>query len=50
MKQPYISIVIPVYKAEKVIDRLVDKLIESVEKVTSDYEIVLEEDHSPDQS
>lgn len=50
MKHPYISIVIPVYQAENVINELVGKLTSALENVTPDYEIVLVEDYSPDRS
>jgi glycosyltransferase involved in cell wall biosynthesis len=50
LKPPYISIVIPVYQAENVINELLVKLTDALENVTSDYEIVLVEDHSPDKS
>ncbi len=52
MKQdkPYISIVSPVYKAEKIVDLLVQRISEEVEKITQDYEIILVEDGSPDDS
>ncbi|MDX1760854.1 MAG: glycosyltransferase family 2 protein [Christiangramia sp.] len=47
---PHISIVSPVYKAEKIIPILVERIARSVEKITSDYEIILVEDASPDGS
>jgi dolichol-phosphate mannosyltransferase len=50
VNQPFISIVIPVYKAENIINNLVSRLTEAVEIVTSAYEIILIEDHSPDRS
>ena len=46
----YISIVSPVYKAEKIVSELVSRIISSVEKITPDFEIILVEDGSPDNS
>lgn len=51
MTQPIkISIVSPVYRAEKIIPELVDQLITELSKITADFEIVLVEDASPDNS
>lgn len=50
MKNPLISIVSPVYSAEKIIDELVKRIVENVEKITQDYEILLVDDCGPDQS
>jgi glycosyltransferase involved in cell wall biosynthesis len=47
---PVISIVSPVYKAEKIIPLLVERIENAVSKITNDYEIVLVEDGSPDLS
>jgi glycosyltransferase involved in cell wall biosynthesis len=49
-KNIHISIVSPVYKAEKIVSELVSRIISSVEKITSDFEIILVEDGSPDGS
>lgn len=49
-KIPYISIVSPVYKAEKILPNLVNEIIASVKTLTDDYEIILVEDCSPDNS
>lgn len=49
-KIPYISIVSPVYKAEKILPNLVNEIIGSVKTLTDDYEIILVEDCSPDNS
>ncbi|MCF8296582.1 MAG: glycosyltransferase family 2 protein [Bacteroidales bacterium] len=46
----HISIVSPVYKAETIVDELVKRIIESVSKITADFEIILVEDRSPDNS
>ena len=47
---PVISIVSPVYKAEKIIPLLVERIENAVSKITADYEIILVEDGSPDLS
>jgi dolichol-phosphate mannosyltransferase len=48
--KPLISIVSPVYKAEKIVDLLVQRISEEVGKITAAYEIILVEDGSPDAS
>jgi glycosyltransferase involved in cell wall biosynthesis len=45
-----LSIVSPVYRAEKIIMLLVDRIEKAVGKITTDYEIILVEDGSPDAS
>lgn len=45
-----ISIVSPVYRAKKIIPLLVNRIENSVSKITADYEIILVEDGSPDNS
>ena len=50
MNRPLLSIVSPVYKAEKIVPELVRRITESVKTITSDYEIVLVCDGSPDNS
>ena len=45
-----LSVVIPVYKAEKIVDTLIERLTKSLDSITSDYEIILVEDGSPDLS
>lgn len=45
-----ISVVIPVFKAQGIINELVVTLINTIEKITEDYEIILVEDGSPDKS
>ncbi len=45
-----LSIISPVYKAEKIIDELVKRIIQVVAPITDDYEIILIEDCSPDDS
>ena len=45
-----ISVVSPVYGAEKIIPELVRRIKSVLEKITQEYEIVLIEDGSPDKS
>lgn len=45
-----LSIVSPVYKGEKMLDELVRRISEATETITDDYEIVLTNDGSPDNS
>lgn len=45
-----ISIVIPVYRAEQIMDELVTRLTRSLQAITSSYEIILVEDGGPDKS
>ncbi|HAS44837.1 MAG TPA: glycosyltransferase [Microscillaceae bacterium] len=47
---PLISIVSPVYGAEKIVDLLVERIIKEVSKITENFEIILVEDGSPDNS
>jgi len=47
---PYISVVSPVYGAEKLVDELVSRIHQSVSKITDDYEIILVEDCGADNS
>lgn len=49
-EKPLISIVSPVYKAEKIVDLLVRRVSSEVSKITTSYEIILVEDGSPDAS
>ncbi len=46
----HISVVSPVYKAETIVDELVLRIINSVSKTTKDFEIILVDDGSPDNS
>jgi glycosyltransferase involved in cell wall biosynthesis len=46
----HISVISPVYKAENILDELVKRITSEIEKITSDYEIILVEDGSPDNS
>jgi len=45
-----ISVVSPVYKAEKIVAELVKQLHNNLQKITADYEIILVNDCSPDNS
>jgi dolichol-phosphate mannosyltransferase len=47
---PLISVVIPVYKAEKMLDELYRRLRDALETVSADFEIVLVEDCGGDRS
>lgn len=46
----YLSIVSPVYKAEKILPELISRIEKSVQKITADYEIILVEDKGQDKS
>lgn len=50
MNKPYLSIVSPVYKAERIVPELVRRLTENARLVTEEYEIILVCDGSPDNS
>jgi dolichol-phosphate mannosyltransferase len=45
-----ISIVSPVYRAENLVDKLVERIVASVSQITDCYEIILVEDCGPDNS
>lgn len=45
-----ISVISPVYKAEKIVDELVNRLTIALSNITNDYEIILVEDGGPDLS
>jgi len=47
---PVISFVSPVYMAEKMLDKLVDKIQKVMLKINQPYEIILVDDRSPDKS
>lgn len=47
---PHISIVSPAYRGEKMVAELVRRNVESVSTITDDYEIILVNDASPDNS
>lgn len=46
----YLSIVSPVYRAANIVEKLVSEIHLSVRTITDDYEIILVEDGSPDNS
>lgn len=46
----HLSIVSPIYKGEKMMEELVKRIKAAVEPITSDYEIILVNDYSPDNS
>lgn len=48
--KPLLSIVSPVYRAEKIVDLLVERIIAEVSKISENFEIILVEDGSPDNS
>ncbi len=47
---PLLTIASPVYRAEGIVEELVDRIISEVSRVTEDFEIILVEDGSPDDS
>lgn len=47
-KRPHISIVSPEYKGEKMVEQLVSRITASVSTITDDFEIILVNDASPD--
>jgi len=47
---PHISIISPIYQAQFILDELVLRIVTSVEKITLDYEIILVDDGSVDDS
>lgn len=47
---PYISVVSPIYCAEKILPELIRRIDESISKITSNYEIILVDDCGPDKS
>ena len=49
-KPPHISIVSPVYRAEEIIEKLVDEIQIVMRQINCTYEIVLVDDRSPDKS
>jgi glycosyltransferase involved in cell wall biosynthesis len=44
---PHISVVTPVYKAERILPELYRRLKETLEGITKDFEIIMVNDHSP---
>jgi dolichol-phosphate mannosyltransferase len=49
-KDTLISIITPVYRAENMVQTLVERIVKSVSTITDDYEIILVNDASPDAS
>ncbi|MDP2235948.1 MAG: glycosyltransferase family 2 protein [Bacteroidales bacterium] len=47
---PHLSIVSPVYRAEKILPVLVQRITDAVKLITNDFEIILVDDFSPDNS
>jgi polyisoprenyl-phosphate glycosyltransferase len=47
---PFLSIVSPVYRAEKLLPELVNRITSAVSPISKDFEIILVEDASPDGS
>jgi dolichol-phosphate mannosyltransferase len=47
---PFFSVVSPVYKAESIVHLLVEQTVHNIELITTDYEIILVEDGSSDNS
>jgi polyisoprenyl-phosphate glycosyltransferase len=47
---PHLSIISPVYKAELIVDILIDQILKYTEPITKDFEIILVEDGSFDNS
>ncbi|WP_282783315.1 glycosyltransferase family 2 protein [Phaeodactylibacter xiamenensis] len=50
MEAPFISIVSPAYRAERILPELVRRIKTSVEPITQNFEIILVEDCGPDDS
>lgn len=50
MIQPHISVISPVYGAEKIIDELVRQITENIKPLTTNFEIILIDDCGPDNS
>src|SRR5947207_13069451 len=47
---PFISVVSPVYNAEHILETLIERVAEQVARITDEYEIILVEDGSQDES
>ena len=50
MKDIKISVISPVYKAKKIVPKLVKEITNSVSSITKEYEIILVEDGCPQNS
>jgi polyisoprenyl-phosphate glycosyltransferase len=49
-KNPHISVVSPVYRAEAIVEELVKQVKQAISSITEDFEIILVNDYSPDNS
>jgi polyisoprenyl-phosphate glycosyltransferase len=49
-EKPFVSVVCPVYKGEKTLRELVERVDASLKKISAFYEIILVDDHSLDGS
>jgi dolichol-phosphate mannosyltransferase len=49
-KKIYLSVVSPVYRAENIVEELVKQIKESISPISEDFEIILVNDSSPDNS
>ena len=49
-QKPFISIISPVYRAEKIVDKLVSEIQKTMVVINVSYEIILVDDRSPDNS
>ncbi len=47
-KSPYLSVVIPVYGCAQTVEELYHRLVKTLSEITDDFEIVMVNDHSPD--
>lgn len=49
-RRPFLSVVIPVYMAERILPTLCDRLYEALTRITTEFELILVCDGSPDKS
>ena len=47
-KQPFLSVVIPVYGCGQALPELYERLVETLTKITDNFDIIMVDDHSPD--
>lgn len=50
INRPFLSIISPVYKAEGLVDELIDRIQASLEPIVDNYEVILVDDCGPDNS
>lgn len=50
LRNPLISVVSPVYRAEELVDELVERLRRTLQSISEQFEIILVDDDSPDES